>query len=544
MKILFILILSSVSLLGFSQNTVGTLVYDSEAALDAYNLFYPNLQSNVFLIDNCGQLINLWEGSQDSRPGFTAKLDSSGNLIKAVNSIDIQHYFGAGGSGGLLESHTWDNELLWQHVASDSVTRQHHDFELMPNGNILYISWKQLFYQEIKQLGFDTISNQMEKLWFECIKEYSPEFDSIVWEWCSDHHTVQEFDPSLPNYGLVDEHPDRIDINYQEFSFSREDWLHANSVAYNEELDQVALSVRNMNEVWIIDHSTTTFEATTASGGNSNKGGRILHRWGNPAAYGKGDSQSRMLFYPHNVKWINDVSNEYHGQILVYNNSIAEGLSLGAMYNTPFDEDGNYLLEEGIFLPSEFTRQISHPDTSRNESLQGSNVELLSNGNFFMQASQQGRGFELTDDETVVWEYVIPFSLGEPVPQGTVLNPVLNFNFSMKRYSATFSAFEEKDLSPKGYLELEPNTDFCTISDLQEPVLNPSLKIISNPVADDLYIESSKTTEVMLYNLQGQNLLNFTIALGQNQIDISHLPGGLYFLRSDDRRTIEKFVKL
>jgi hypothetical protein len=42
-----------------------------------------------------------------------------------------------------------------------------------------------------------------------------------------------------------------------------------NSIDYNPELDQIAMSVRGNSEVWIIDHGTTTAEAKghTGAGG-------------------------------------------------------------------------------------------------------------------------------------------------------------------------------------------------------------------------------------------------------------------------------------
>ena len=45
------------------------------------------------------------------------------------------------------------------------------------------------------------------------------------------------------------------------------DWKHFNAIAYNEHLDQIALSSRSHDEIYIIDHSTTTLEATGHSGG-------------------------------------------------------------------------------------------------------------------------------------------------------------------------------------------------------------------------------------------------------------------------------------
>ena len=59
--------------------------------------------------------------------------------------------------------------------------------------------------------------------------------------------------------------------------------MHCNGLDYNSALDQIALSCRGMNEVYIIDHSTTTEEAVGHTGGNAGKGGDILYRWGNPS---------------------------------------------------------------------------------------------------------------------------------------------------------------------------------------------------------------------------------------------------------------------
>lgn len=529
----------------YGQNTVGTLIYIENEALNGFNLFYPNLQADVFLVDNCGQLVKRWEGNENTRPGISAKLTPSGELIKAMNvTEEIPSFFGAGGSGGVIESRSWENNILWQHIDSDSLSKQHHDFEIMPNGNILYISWFRLFKEEIINLGYDTISNSMDELWFDCIKEYNPTLDSIVWEWCSYNQTIQEFDSSLPNFGVVSEHPELIDINYHEFSFDRADWMHSNAVAYNEELDQVALCVRNFNEVWIIDHSTTSVEATLATGGVTNKGGNLLHRWGNPAAYDMGDSLSRKLFFPHNVKWINNTSSPYHGEILVYNNVIEPSFSLGAMYNTPQDINGEYLIENGIFLPNELTREISHPDTTKNTSGQGSNVELLENGNFFMQAATQGRGFELSPDNEVVWEYIIPMAFGEVVPQGTTLATSNNFNFSMIKYASTFSGFEGKELLPLDYLELNPNTEFCMLTSVNEVDDFYDLNVISNPVIDYLKVQSSSSQDVSIFNLQGHKISQHQIEKGENQISIAHLDSGLYFIINKDHRINQRFIKI
>ena len=72
-------------------------------------------------------------------------------------------------------------------------------------------------------------------------------------------------------------------------------WDHMNSVAHNEKLDQIVLSVRGFNEIWGIDHGTTTQEAADHSGGKRGKGGDLLYRWGKPAAYKRGANRDKSV---------------------------------------------------------------------------------------------------------------------------------------------------------------------------------------------------------------------------------------------------------
>ena len=52
---------------------------------------------------------------------------------------------------------------------------------------------------------------------------------------------------------IVD-HPELININYN----TQKDWMHMNGIDYNAELDQITFSSHNLNELYVIDHSTTT----------------------------------------------------------------------------------------------------------------------------------------------------------------------------------------------------------------------------------------------------------------------------------------------
>ena len=127
----------------------------------------------------------------------------------------------------------------------------------------------------------------------------------IIWKWHLWDHLIQDQDSSLNNYGIIKNHPELIDINIGSFTNPNEgDWLHTNSIAYHEQYDQIIFSSRHLCEIYIIDHSTTIAEASEHTGGNSNKGGDILYRWGNPINYGRGTINDQKLNAQHGAHWI------------------------------------------------------------------------------------------------------------------------------------------------------------------------------------------------------------------------------------------------
>ena len=179
---------------------------------------------------------------------------------------------------------------------------------------------------------------------------------NIVWEWHIWDHMCQDTDPSLPNYSSnIADHPELIDINMIQSQGGPGpgggggDWFHVNGVDYNEDLDQIVFSSKHFNEIFIIDHSTTTLEASGHDGGNSNKGGDILYRWGNPANYGRGDISDQKLNAQHGVHWIH-LGYIGAGKLLIFNNNPSDTLSNSNQFGNssvveilpPVNADGNY----------------------------------------------------------------------------------------------------------------------------------------------------------------------------------------------------------
>jgi hypothetical protein len=201
----------------------------------------------------------------------------------------------------------------------------------------------------------------------------------------------------------------------------RADHLHTNSIAYNSSLDQIALSVSRLNELWVIDHSTTPAEASGHSGGRSGRGGDLLYRWGNPRAYGRGSAGHQRLFGQHDVRWI-PPGLPGAGNLMIFDNGAGRP---GADYSSvleitpPIDGDGRYTIHpRAAFGPARPSWTYTAPDRRSFFADFLSGAHRLPNGNTFICSGPTGRFFEVTPRGDTVWEYENPFSGDAPNPAG------------------------------------------------------------------------------------------------------------------------------
>ena len=79
---------------GISQS-LGTVSYDYSNTSDGYVLFSPRGYTDSYLIDNCGRIINEWQGSFTN--ATASYLDSTGNLVKCITDDNNQYIDGGGG---------------------------------------------------------------------------------------------------------------------------------------------------------------------------------------------------------------------------------------------------------------------------------------------------------------------------------------------------------------------------------------------------------------------------------------------------------------
>ncbi|MDH3987722.1 MAG: aryl-sulfate sulfotransferase [Gammaproteobacteria bacterium] len=317
----------------------------------------------------------------------------------------------AGGYTGCLEEYDEHGNMLWQlNLASDEYTA-HHDFAILPNGNILTITWESVTADQAISQGRDpeTVPEDGD-FWYDGVIEIDPYNAEIVWEWSVRHHIIQEFDSTKPNYGVVADHPELWDINKFVPSFVAggisADWAHFNAIDYNPELDQILLSSNFHGEFYVIDHSATPYEAADHKGGRYGKGGDILYRWGNPANYNRGTQEERELWGQHDVQWIRDGLNGA-GNILIFNNGGPDRpWSTVIEIEPPMNADGSYVLNDGeAYGPTEKVWLYDPEPPERFFSFFVSGAQRLPNGNTLVNHGAGAKVREVTADGEIVWEY-------------------------------------------------------------------------------------------------------------------------------------------
>lgn len=453
------------------------LILNTGEAAPGYVLFNPANSTETFLIDREGMVVHRWKGELSTLT--SSYLLNNGHLVRLERDEDFPT-FAAGGAAGRIREYDWDGNLLWDYEMANEKELVHHDIEIMPNGNVLAIAYEVKSAEEAIAAGMNPRHVSKAGIWPDKIIEIKPTKPfggEIVWEWHMWDHLVQEFDPSGTNYGSVAGNPRRFDLNtrithdFPPLSQEQVDEIikmgmfttnftadnifseitHGNAISYNAEKDQIAVSFKYFNEIYIIDHSTTTQEAKGNTGGRWGHGGDLLYRWGNPQNYGRGTEEDHVLFNQHDVKFIPE-GHPGAGNLLVFNNdipgpdnkypnliaamlaarspdpeiAISDIANYSAVYEIelPTEEDGSYALpEKEAFGPSTPVWSYMAPDKYSLYSSVMSGAYRMKNGNTLVLTSFNGRMIEVTPEKEIVWEYWNPFNFEYRLPDGTAANP-------------------------------------------------------------------------------------------------------------------------
>ena len=362
-------------------------------------LFAPLGGETAYLIDLDGNVVHQWDIS--GQPGNSVYLVEDGHLLATYT---VRGAFQAGGVGGGLELLTWDGAKAWSFELATDHAHLHHDVEMLPNGNVLMISWEAKTRQEALAAGLSaTQVPESGRVWSEMILEYSPTFDRVVWEWHAwDHVLPVGADPA--------ENPGKIDLAYLANPRSS-DWFHINSVDYSAELDQIVLSVRASSEIWIIDHALTTSEAAGTAGD-------LLYRYGNPAALGRSGPQ--VLYGQHDCEWLED------GNLLLFDNGNPRTRPYSRVVELDLPDYGSGSFVEASVVWS--YGSVSGSEFFFSDHISG--AQRLESGNTLICSGVEGRFFEVTPAGETAWSYVNPFT--STSPEGKESNEV----FRCERYEA------------------------------------------------------------------------------------------------------------
>ena len=490
------------------DRTLGVIKNDM-TAMEGYTLLVPEEVPATYLIDNYGRVINKWESNHIAH--HTVYLLENGNLVRTTNIAPST--FG-------IEMFNWEGDLIWEYNTTTDSTYTHHDIEPLPNGNILMVTVDKKPKTEYVEAGLDPNSVGANIIWGERIAEYKPigqDSAEIVWEWCSFDHLIQDFDPSKDNYGVVEDHPELMDVNYRindGIDFTKYDRLHMNSVTYNSEYDQILVSNRAISEIWIIDHSTTTMEAAGHTGGTYGKGGDILYRWGNPEAYRAQVNNERICYFQHSPRWIPD-GYPGAGDIILFNNGPKPigDVSSVIQLTPPVDENGFYTDPDPgeSYLPLGPNWEYFADPPTNLYSRYCSGTNRLPNGNTIIAEYDDGRLYEVQPDCTVVWIYKDPFYSEQPVAasQGEVIASDQTFN--VNKYPKDYAAFTGKDLIPGAYIEINPISVESTIhspdspTDIDEVTVTSKIFDDSGITSADLHVYFGTDSLIITMNDSGQN---------------------------------------
>jgi hypothetical protein len=375
-------------------DTGEVLIYNPDRQQPGYVMVNDAGANRVYLMaKDTGGVLYEWE--LEHNIGNDVELLPDGRVLASLAIDDPDFSFG--GYGGKVQLIEADGTVSWDYDVASDRHLSHHDVEMLPNGNVLIIVWDARTYEEAKEKGY---SSDQPSVYTERLIEVNPLTDEIVWEWDSWDHLIQDVDATRSNFGSVSENPQKIDINFvdrlQKDIAEDGDLMHANGLDYDVDKDVIYLSVNFFSEVWVIDHSTSTEEARSSSGGTYGKGGDLIYRFGNPSAYG--NTQGRRLFYYNHFPNLLEKGEPGEGNMLIYVNrnetdlqSTVYELDLPETFQLLPDTDNEPAIaweftDEGLFSPKV------------------SGAVRLANGNTLITCGVFGF-WEVTPDKEIVWQF-------------------------------------------------------------------------------------------------------------------------------------------
>jgi hypothetical protein len=460
-----------------------TKIYKPAKSYGGYFMPTNNASGNThWLMDMMGYVVHQWDAYS---AGVKANLAVPG--IKPEIAED-----GTLWSGGLIQD--WDGNVLWEFYPPRDVNISvadmpfHHDMKRIWNKKLnqwtqLIVSNRARTQAEAAAAGGDPATPTSRLTGIDYIIEVSMD-KKIVWKWDFMDHTCQSQFPDRPRYvANVKDAPGKFDVYWMTDNQQPRgqaglvaDWVHVNSVDFNDEIGHVVINPKHFSDFIVVDHdktfvSTTDFAANIAAAAGPN--GDIIYRWGNPSSYNAGaapgwmDEGESQMYGSHNIQWIRP----YHwqrphlatdtwpdpatytksgvalpgaGNFIIYDNGCYNpSPNIGSRtieINPRIGASGNEEVVKGQYIPmvvagyksatGNYQRKISKQDvwyyqSTGPQSFYSSHIsgmQRLPNGNTSINSGNQGLMFEVTPSNEIVWQYQYPMAaIGAGGPIGAKL---------------------------------------------------------------------------------------------------------------------------
>lgn len=314
-----------------------------------------NDRGRISLVDIYGKSVHSW--FTDYQP-FDSQLAKNGDLLV------LTWPSGEDGDSAKQDASIikldWDSKLVWEYK-NDLL---HHDFEVLPNGNIAALVYDQVPEDVASKVKGGILRPESEGVVIsDSIIEINGEGE-IIWKW--------------DLYKILDVENDVIgdlDLNSE--------WTHSNSLRFLQKNpingeSAYLISVRNLNFIALISRST----------------GEVIWR-----------SPKGMLDHQHDASFLDN------GNILVFDNGYTEHAKEFGLLESKVKEI-NPKLNKVVW-------QLGGGDYS--QKLRFFNptfgaVQKLRNGNILISLGIDGEMMEVTPNKEIVWDLINPYNTVKEIP--------------------------------------------------------------------------------------------------------------------------------
>ncbi len=357
----------------------GVTHYEKGKSHDGFTLFapmggvIPAQRSRFYLIDLRGNIVHEWNVKYG--PLNYGYLLKNGNLLYE-GIIPKEPLNPRSHGSSVIQEVDWNSNVVWEYENN----YLNHDFELLPNGDLLFIVWEKMTPENQERL-YKTMPIRDENItvWSNAILQINRKTKKIVWEW----HAQQGLD--IEKYSVKS----LVKNGVQGVGIIPE-WTHLNSVKFLPEGNpfnkkkSLLISLSNIDSVMILDYDTK----------------KIIWEWG-----------------PGEISKQHDATMLSSGNILLYDNGVYRRDEVPYSRIIELDPKTKKIVWEYTgkgFYGSEFY-----------SSLLGG-TQALKNGNVLVSEGLTGRIFEIKRgqksnnthpwarteskyENRIVWEYVNPY---------------------------------------------------------------------------------------------------------------------------------------